>query len=177
MENVLRSYTRRAIGMEGLNYWDRLKKFKLFSQQRRNERYKITYVWKSLNGMVPSMGLELTEDDGMRSGPKIQIKKVIGPNEKIKNVIRDSISNFGARLYNSVPSYIPSFKGTLPQFKIILDKYLAVIPDQPAVGDMIPGARNIQGKPSNSVIDWCRSMKGVIAGLPHFEDQYVGTSL
>ena len=41
MENVLRSYTRRAIGMDGLNYWERLKKFKLYSQQRRNERYKI----------------------------------------------------------------------------------------------------------------------------------------
>ena len=59
----------------------------------------------------------------------------------------------------------------------MLDEYLAVIPDQPAVGDMIPGARSIQGKPSNSVIDWYRGMKGVNAGLPHYEDQYVGTSL
>ena len=109
----------------------------------------------------------------MRSGPKIPIKKVIGPNERIKNVIRDSISNFGARLYNSIPCYIRTFRGTLPQFKTMLDEYLAVIPDQPAVGDMIPGSRNIQGKPSNSVIDWCRGMKGVIESLPHYEDQYV----
>ena len=113
----------------------------------------------------------------MRSGPKIPIKKVIGPNERIKNVIRDSISNFGARLYNSIPCYIRTFRGTLPQFKTMLDEYLAVIPDQPAVGDMIPGSRNIQGKPSNSVMDWGRGMKGVIESLPHYEDQYVGISL
>ena len=126
---------------------------------------------------MPSLGLSLSEDDGMRSGPKIPLKKIEGPNEKIKNAIRDSLSNFGARLYNSVPVYIRTFKGTLPQFKNILDEYLATFLDQPAVGDMVPGAKNIYGNPSNSIIDWSRGMKLDIIKLPHYVDLYDSISL
>ena len=75
MESTLRVFTKRGSGMNELNYWERLKKFQLYSKQRRNERYKIIYIWKSINGLVPSLGLELTDSDGTRSGMKIPIKK------------------------------------------------------------------------------------------------------
>ena len=72
MESPLRAFTRKGNHMSNLNYWERLKSFKLYSQKRRNERYKVIYIWKSLNGLVPSLGLSLNENenDGMRSGPK-----------------------------------------------------------------------------------------------------------
>ena len=133
--------------------------------------------WKSLNGLVPSLGLSLSENDGTRSGPKIPLRKIEGPNEKIKNAIRDSLSYFGAKLYNSIPVYIRTFKGTLPQFKKLLDEYIETFPDQPAVGDMVPGAKNIYGNPSNSIIDWSRGMKANIIKLPHYVDLYDSISL
>ena len=126
---------------------------------------------------INGLGLELTDSDGTRSGMKIPVKKIKGPNEKVKNAVRDSISNFGARLYNSIPDYICTFKGTLSQFKNILDECLEIIPDQLAVGDMIPGAKNIYGKPSNSVMDWSRGIKTNISNLPHYEDLYNSISL
>ena len=98
-------------------------------------------------------------------------------NEKVKNAIRDSLSHFGAKLYNSIPVYIRTFKGTLPQFKKLLDEYIETFPDQPAVGDMVPGAKNIYGNPSNSIIDWSRGMKPDIIKLPHYVDLYDSVSL
>ena len=56
-EKPLRSFTRMASGMKYLSYWERLEKFRVFSNERRTERYKVTYIWKSLNGLVPSLGL------------------------------------------------------------------------------------------------------------------------
>ena len=87
------------------------------------------------------------------------------------------MSHFGAKLFNSIPEYIRTFKGTLPQFKTLLDEYLGIFPDQPAVGDMVPGARNIYGKPSNSIIDWGRGMKSDIIRLPHYVDLFDSVSL
>ena len=68
MKALLRAYTKKAKGMYNLNYWERLKNFKLLSNQRRSERYKIIYIWKSLNGMVPSLGLKWNFNQS-RSGP------------------------------------------------------------------------------------------------------------
>ena len=64
MESTLRALTRKGSNMSNKNYWERLKSFKLYSQQRRNERYKIIYIWKLLNDLVPSLGLSLSENDG-----------------------------------------------------------------------------------------------------------------
>ena len=51
MESPQREFTRRGKAMSGLNYWERLKAFNLSSIQRRVERYRIIYSWKSLNGL------------------------------------------------------------------------------------------------------------------------------
>ena len=70
-ERPLKSLTKMAWGTRGLNYWERLTKFRLYSNERRMERYKCLYIWKSLNGMVPSLGLEWAELDG-RSGVRLR---------------------------------------------------------------------------------------------------------
>ena len=86
MEGPLRAFTRRGIDMKTKNYWDRLKAFKLYSIQRRNERYKVLYIWKSLNGLVPSLGLSWNPISLPRFGPKLTVDKILGPNEHIKNL-------------------------------------------------------------------------------------------
>ena len=58
MEKPLRNFTKKAKGCFGLSYWERLEKFKLSSNYRRVQRYKIIYVWKSMKGIVPDIGLK-----------------------------------------------------------------------------------------------------------------------
>ena len=45
-EKVQMSFTRFISGMAGLSYTDRLAVLKMYSLQRRRERYIIIYVWK-----------------------------------------------------------------------------------------------------------------------------------
>ena len=54
LESVLRSFTRQISGLQDMDYWSRLQALKLYSQQRRRERYVIIYVWKILEEIVPS---------------------------------------------------------------------------------------------------------------------------
>ena len=55
VEKIQRSFTRFISGMAGLSYTERLTILKLYSLQRRRERYIIIYVWKILEGLVPSL--------------------------------------------------------------------------------------------------------------------------
>ena len=88
--------------------------------------------------------------------PKLQVDQIFGPNEKVKNLKRDSIRNFGARLFNMLPVKVRTFQGSLENFKSLLDSYLSQCPDQPATEELKPQARDIYGQPSNSLLDWMR---------------------
>ena len=128
LEGPLRAYTKRGSEMYKYNYWDRLKFFKLSSVQRRNDRYRILYIWKSLNGMVPSLGLKWKKINYLRAGPQLEIKKPKG-SLGVQHLQRDSISNYGARLFNNLPASLRTFSGTLITFKTNLDKLLQHYPD------------------------------------------------
>ena len=64
-EGPLRSFTKKFKDLRELNYWQRLKEAKMNSYQRRLERYKIFYVYKSMIGIVPSLGLKWKFSDRM----------------------------------------------------------------------------------------------------------------
>ena len=55
-EGPLRTFTKRGKGIYELNYWEHLEVFRLLSIERRTERYKILYIWKSVNNLVPLWG-------------------------------------------------------------------------------------------------------------------------
>ena len=119
------------------------------------ERYKCLYIWKSLNGLVPSLGLEWADSDG-RSGSRLRYPKIIGPEGHNRTLQRDSINWEGVRIFNSLPDVIKNYKGTKEGMKNLLDRYIQNIPDQPEYPGMIPGGRTMYGKPSNSIADWTR---------------------
>ena len=52
LENLQKAFTQKVSGIGHLSYWQRLEKIKLFSINRRFERYKLIYVHKILNGNV-----------------------------------------------------------------------------------------------------------------------------
>ena len=58
LENLQRNYTSRIPSVRHLDYWARLKELQLLSQHRQLERYRIIYVWKVLEAMVPNCGIE-----------------------------------------------------------------------------------------------------------------------
>ena len=57
IEKVQVSFIRKINGLHGLDYWQQLAKLNLYSLQRRRERYRIIYIWKVLEGIVPDFGI------------------------------------------------------------------------------------------------------------------------
>ena len=55
LESAQRSFTARLNGLQGLNYWQRLKRLKLYSLERRRERYFAIYTWKMVSGLVSAV--------------------------------------------------------------------------------------------------------------------------
>ena len=54
LESVQRRFTSKIHSVMHLDYWERLKALKMFSLQRRRERYLLIYLWKIINDKVPN---------------------------------------------------------------------------------------------------------------------------
>ena len=56
IEALQRTFTYKITEVQHLNYWERLHELKLYSLQRRRERYIIIYIWKiTTQHMVPNI--------------------------------------------------------------------------------------------------------------------------
>ena len=42
---------------------------------------------------------------------------------------------------------------------MLLDNFLCLVPDEPQTQSLIPQARDFDGKPTNSINDWCKNAK------------------
>ena len=156
LESPLREFTRRARGLQNVCYWDRLKTFKLQSAQRRVERYRIIYTWKSLNGLAPSLGLKwkLSGDNG-RSGRVLEVSKVTGNSDGLKTLRRETIQHEGVKLLNILPNEIRNFSGKIASFKSLLDDYLSLFDDNPETETLKSPIVDCDGVSTNSIYYWC----------------------
>ena len=59
-------------------------------------------------------------------------------------------------LFNSLLRYVSGVKDDIKTFKISLDNYLAMFPDQQVIPGSTPEASDVYGKSSNSILDWAR---------------------
>jgi hypothetical protein len=50
----------------GLNYWEKLRELRLYSQERRRERYQVLFLWKISQGMVSCYDLQFNHTMGRR---------------------------------------------------------------------------------------------------------------
>ena len=73
IEKLLKDFTARIPEVSEMNYWERLKHLKMNSEQRRMERYKIIYVWKVLEKLVPEANLTLANIESDRVGRKCKV--------------------------------------------------------------------------------------------------------
>ena len=155
LESVQRYFTKKiCFNDDGAkpDYWERLKLLKIFSSERRRERYIILYTWKVLHNLYPNPGLKLNDlfpaAHTQHQAHSLQIKRF---NDRTGILLGHTASptlptDLKARsilakcctLYNCLPANLrrpddgthpPNYK----KFKEDLDKWLATIPDQPTV--------------------------------------------
>ena len=150
LEAVQRSFTARIAGLGHLGYWERLAHLKLYSLERRRERYIIIYIYKIINKLVPNMC-----DNRFAIQPYYSVRGDIlcrvpsisrSPSAKIRKIIDNSFAVNGVNLFNCLPPNLRNYKGTLATFKTKLDNILLQIPDKPCT----PGYH--QSAPSNSIV-------------------------
>ena len=72
------------------------------------ERYKISYLWKSLHGYVPSLGIRKKD----RDSSKLAFPKVYGKEGVVRTLQQFSLRWEGMSLYNSLPTYLIVWEGT-----------------------------------------------------------------
>ena len=147
LESVARHYTAQIDGMHGLDYWDRLHSLRLYSQERRRERYQIIFLWKVAQGLV--QGYHATFYQSERRGRLMHLAPLCSrAPTAVKKARESSLQVRGARLFNCIPKELrDTFTGTPDSFKAKLDEWLLTIPDQPTV----PG--RLRAAHSNSLLD------------------------
>ena len=131
LESVQRSYTAQIDGMDDLDYWQRLEKLKLFSLQRRRERFIIIHCHKIYSGLAPNdVGLEFKNHP--RFGLLCKRQPLKSKNAKIRTIRHNFFSDVAPRLFNIIPAQVKAVTGT-EKFKEALDKVLINIPDKPPI--------------------------------------------
>ena len=154
IEDIQRSFTRKIHSHGRESYWERLSNLHLYSLERRRERYKIIYVWKALEGMVPNFTVEDSQikcQTSLRFGRQCVIPRVTRTaTDRIQSLREGSLSVNGPKLFNMLPQKLRNMTNVgLPKFKEELDKFLSVIPDEP----LCPGYTANRRAESNSLID------------------------
>ena len=115
--------------MRDCSYSDRLSLLRLYSLQRRRERYCIIYVWKIIEDLVPNLSKPIVCTHSERRGRYCVVSHV--------NIGRSS--TLAIRLFNSLPKFIRCTTScSVYGFKHTLDCYLMNIVDHPCV----PGFNN-----------------------------------
>ena len=155
IEKLMYDYTSRIPEFREQNYWMRLSSLKMNSQERRMERYRIIYIWKVLESLVPNCGVHLTNENP-RLGRKCKIPR-LEPNGRraIQTLREQSFQVNGARLFNCLPKLIREERRDQEDFKCKLDTFLSSIPDQPRIGNLVPTAVcRLTAKQSNSLLAW-----------------------
>ena len=117
-----------------MSYWENLKVLKLYSQERRRERYCIIFLWKLSQGLVSGYNSIDFSPTYNRTGRRaLQLSVAKGP-AVLRKAKEGSLAVKGAALFNCMPATLRnSDHGDISMFKNHLDHYLSNIPDQPTI--------------------------------------------
>ena len=162
LEEIQWSFLRKIAGSNIGNYWTCLEKLKIYSLERRRERYRIIYIWKVLENIVPNINGKIKAVSSERRGRLCTVPTVKG-NGKIANIYRSSLTVHGAQLFNALPKQIRDTTNvSVEQFKKSLDAYLSKIPDMP----LLNGYTAHRQAENNSIVSMQKIAKSVAAPIP-----------
>ena len=132
IEEVQRTFTKRIDGMESLAYRERLTKLKMYSQERRRDRYRCIFVWKVSMGLISGYNLEF-RGEGTRRGRECEVAEIVrSAPTAVKKAREGSLSVKGARLFNLLPADVRNITSNkVEHFKTKLDEFLKDVPDEP----------------------------------------------
>ena len=154
LERLQKTFLSKINGNQHLNYWEQLRKYKLYSLERRRERYRVIYIWKVLEKLVPNIGKGVSIVRCIRAdrhGRRCIIPPVITTSPAfVQNARESSLTVHGGKLFNALPKYLrDATECSVDNFKGMLDKYFNDILDEPQV----PGYTGCRKADSNSLID------------------------
>ena len=155
IEKLFYDFSSKIPEVEDESYWMRLYSIKMYSQQRRMERYCIIYRWKIREKYAPNCDMKLAQFHN-RLGRKCKIPS-LRPNTRtaIQTLRERSFQINKARLFNSLQKHVTDIQFNQEHFKDALDKYLSDVPDEPRIGSLLPSAIDrLTGKQSNSLLAW-----------------------
>ena len=121
-----------------MNYHQRLKELKLYSLERRRERYLIIYAWEQIEEIRENiLNLEARKTGRYRKIVQRRIpwaKNGVKLRKATRTKLFNSTKNKMAMLFNHIPGDIANITGvTTDTFKRHLDGWLQTIPDQPRI--------------------------------------------
>ena len=160
IELLQRSFISKIRGLNQLSYWEQLKSLKLYSLERRRERYIIIYVWQILEGLAPNIettSIQTSSNIGDRRGRLCRVPAVSRRAPRSVQAIRAAFLGVrGAFLFNALPLKLRNMTDChKDKFKMALDKYLSTVPDEP----LIPGYTAQRRCESNSLLDWAPALQ------------------
>ena len=145
LEGIQRSFTSRIQSLKGFSYWERLRKLKLMSVQRRRERYIIIHMWKIYTGTAPNdIKIQFHYND--RTGPQCIVPNLNARSSRINTLRYNFFTSMGPRLFNSLPKAVKECSSP-DSFKKTLDDYIMSLPDTPPTPSYV-AANN------NSILEW-----------------------
>ena len=129
------------------NYWQRLRRLKIYSLERRWERYMILYIFKWVIGLIPNPGFVRAPYDvrshSIRVDPKFNKKAPYW----VKQIRASSFFARGPQTYNLLPPQlravnIPEMPTALhvTDYKKLLDDFMKRVPDQPTTAGLVRAA-------------------------------------
>ena len=102
-----KDFLNRIPALRGENYWEKLKILKMISLQRRQERYRIIYIWKILEGLAPNCGIQTTSSEDRRQGRKCKVQNIkTGAKASAKALREQTFQVHGPQLFNCLPSFL-----------------------------------------------------------------------
>ena len=111
IEKTQWSFTRYISGMQGLSYPERLTDLKLYSLQRRRERYIIIYVWKILECQDPNFSPPIRSRTSDRRG-----RSCIASHVGVGRLVMLSYNSFrwrAIRMFNQLPLFLGNTTETI----------------------------------------------------------------
>ena len=153
LEGIQRRFTSHILEVKEHDYWKRLQHLKLYSVQRRHERYSILYTWKIINNLAPNLKTNpIRTHYSDRRGLYCSVPNLCNTRcpAKIVTLREGSFAIRGPRLYNVLPQALRNLQNvSVNMFKNALDKVLCSLPDEPTV----PGYAGGRATKTNSLLD------------------------
>ena len=141
LESILRGYTKKVDGLSNKSYSERLKSMNLHSIQRRHERYKILYIYKIKEGLVPNLPPDPSNHESTfalkfhkseRNGTRCTIPNRTLYHNPAELPRSSSFALTASNLWNCLPPNISSISNIpVLSFKRRLDQFLDLFPDEP----------------------------------------------